>query len=83
MFHATGARQRFKCFPISHLHVHVVLKSRILQYIVLSHRHRVDPVGLLVEGRIIPEKPVVQAVSIKYIIMFYGLLTKGEVKMAG
>ena len=67
MFHATGARQRCKSCPISHLHV--VLQTRILQYLVLFHRHRVDPVGLLVEGRIIPENPVVPAVSIKFIIL--------------
>ena len=47
----------------------VVLMTRIHQYHFLSHRHRVDPVGLLVEGRIIPENPVVPAVSIEYIVL--------------
>ena len=64
MLHATGARQRCKSGSISYLHI--VLMTRIHQYLFLSHRHRVDPVGLLVEGRIIPENPVVPAVSIKY-----------------
>lgn len=31
---------------------------------VVFCRHRIDPVGLLVEGRIIPEKPAPQTVSI-------------------
>jgi len=31
--------------------------------VLCIHRYRVDPVGLLVDGRIIPEKPVTQTVS--------------------
>ena len=31
--------------------------------VLYIHRYRVDPVGLLVDGRIIPEKPVTQTVS--------------------
>ena len=39
-----------------------VLKLNIIN--VVFCRHRIDPVGLLVEGRIIPEKPAPQTVSI-------------------
>ena len=33
-------------------------------FMVLFYRHRIDPVGMLIEGRIIPEKSIPQAVSI-------------------
>ena len=39
-----------------------ILKLNIIN--VVFCRHRIDPVGLLVEGRIIPEKPAPQTVSI-------------------
>ena len=39
-----------------------ILKLNIIN--VVFCRHRIDPVGLLVEGRIIPEKPAPQTVSV-------------------